>query len=278
MHVPCWSILLQQFASLAPMDPSNVTSMSSFIQMLGTTFSAQQLEPESRGLRPDWTTGYNGPEEFWDDGWTNVEDIDASSVAVNLDYQEQWDYLVYNPDATTTLERILAELPLITQNQASTKGVTDVGHLPTSPSKNHSLGLDNLPAELRSMILELLPSTSVANLRLASRAMSTMPLASRFWRSRFQYPHELSHVALPSGLQLFYQYDKATVDWHALYESLISLKEEDCKSWANRRRIARLCQRLTQRIISGEPLIDRHGSVGDNGNEIAVGGSAKGKL
>ena len=252
--------------------------MASFIQMLGTTLSAQQLEPESRGLRPDWTTDYNGPEEFWDDGWTNVEDIDASSVAVNLDFLEQWDYLVYNPDATTTLERIFAEPPLITPSQASTKVVTDVGSIPTPPSENHSSGLDNLPAELRSTVLELLPSTSVANLRLASRAMSTMPLASRFWRSRFQYPHELSHVALPPGLQLFQHYDEATVDWHALYKTLMSLKEEDCKGWANRRRIARLCQRLTQRIISGKPIVDRHGSVGNDGKKVAVGSSADGRV
>lgn len=52
----------------------------------------------------------------------------------------------------------------------------------------------SLPTEMRSFILELLPSRDVANLRLASRALASVPLSDVFWKSRFFYGRDLDHV------------------------------------------------------------------------------------
>ncbi|CAD6581623.1 MAG: hypothetical protein ASARMPREDX12_000613 [Alectoria sarmentosa] len=51
------------------------------LEKLGHIFAHSDLEERGRHLVPDWAGNYAGPEQFWDDGWSWNEAIDAYVVA-----------------------------------------------------------------------------------------------------------------------------------------------------------------------------------------------------
>ena len=58
----------------------------------------------------------------------------------------------------------------------------------------------HLPRDFCVHVLEFLPTSSVLALRLAFRIMASVPLGLGYWRSRFEFPNELSHIKLPKNL------------------------------------------------------------------------------
>ena len=96
-----------------------------------------------------------------------------------------------------------------------------------------------------------LPTTSVRNVRLASKVLASVPLGPSFWRSRFAYPNELCHVRLPAGFPRDHQSSTLSVDWREMCYQLLHLdNSRQPDSWKNRRRVVSLNSKLVQRMLS----------------------------
>ena len=238
MHPACWGILCQQYALTAVKNPSNPD-----LDLVGAIFASQEVEEKSRGLKPDWVTDYAGAENFWGDGWSWSENPETSDVKQFLDEAPDLDFIVFDPEHVGLPTHIVQHPPLLS---------TDLGqnHLKLS---QHKEIFDRLPIEITHMILSLLPTVSVRNIRLASRFVASVPLDNTFWRSRFDFPHELCHV---NPLALFASHEvESPIDWRRLRENLLSVPNSEEKGWKNRRRIVNLVRKLVQKLLE-----DSHGS------------------
>ena len=211
--------------------------------MLGHIFADSELEEKGRGLVPDWTGDYAGPEQFWDDGWTWSEDIDASIVAGLLEEKPEWDYLVSDPDISFELTQLMQHPPMVPSNILSLN--------PIRSNVDVKDDFSRLPEELLLDIMCLLPTTSLQNVRLASKVIASVPLGPSFWRSRFAYPNELCHIRLPAGFPRDYQSSTLSVDWREMCYRLLHLDDSrQPSSWKNRRRIVSLNSKLVQMMLS----------------------------
>ena len=226
------------------------------MKKLGHIFAHSDLEDKGRGLVPDWAGDYDGPEQFWDDGWAWNEDIDRSVVACMLEEKPEWNFLVSDPDDPRHLNQLMQHIPLnspITRSPVSPKsrvGVHDI--------------FSRLPEELLLQIICFLPTASVQNIRLASKVMAAVQLGISFWRSRFAYPNELCHIRLPTDFPKGYQADISAVDWRELCYRL--LHPEDSRHydwWKNRKRIISLNSKLVQMMLSEDSRPRQIDSVDD---------------
>ena len=104
-----------------------------------------------------------------------------------LDWTTDYDYLVKNPNKVDEINEILGNPPTLSAEDASLQ--------PTSKPRGQCI-FSRLPEEILVQLFGFLPTSSVLAVRLASRTMASVLLASRFWRSRFNLPHELCHVRL----------------------------------------------------------------------------------
>lgn len=238
MHPACWQIFSQVHALLAQRN-----SLSPDLERLGHIFAHSDLEERGRGLVPDWAGDYAGPEQFWDDGWTWNENIDASVVAALLEEKPEWDYLVSNPSVSIDLNQLMQHPPMITSSTLSLS--------PVQPNVDTQDILSRLPEELLLEIMCLLPTTSFQNVRLASKVMASVPLGLSFWRSRFAYPNELCHVRLPAEFPRGDQCGTLSVDWRELCYRLLHLDHSrQPESWKNRRRVVSLNSKLVRMVLS----------------------------
>ena len=238
MHPACWQIFLQAHALLAPRNP-----LSPDLEILGHIFAISELEEKGRGLVPDWAGDYAGPEQFWDDGWTWSEDIDASIVAGLLEEKPEWDYLVSDPEISIDLAQLMQHPPMIPSN------ILSLNHIHSNVDVED--GFSQLPEELLLDIMCFLPTASVQNVRLASKIIASVPLGPSFWRSRFAYPNELCHVRLPAGFPRDCQSNTLSVDWREMCYRLLHLDDSrQPDSWKNRKRIVSLNSKLVQRMLS----------------------------
>ena len=240
MHPPCWEILLQQYAlqvTRGPLQPN--------LSKLAKIFAAQDLAKGYRGLKPSWAGDYNGPERFWGDGWTYHPDPDVSDVADLLEAAPELDSLVRNPENTHGFAELLEDPPLA------------CSHPDPSTSISWKAGkhdpFSRLPTELLIQVLCLLPLSAGQAVRLASRAMASVSLGSDFWRSRFDFPHELCHIRLPQRLHTGPQADRLAVDWRRFCSRL--LRSAD-KSWQNRKRIMNLNEKLVKMMLAQDDNVE----------------------
>ncbi|KAL8786433.1 MAG: hypothetical protein Q9195_008203 [Heterodermia aff. obscurata] len=230
IHPVCWQIFVQAHALLA-----RETASAPDLNLLGDYLASQEVEQDGRGLRPSWTDDYGGPEQFWADGWREHPEPEASEVAGILDYTEEWDFLVKDPDNTKGLDAILQSPPLRTTDRQTT--------LPVKPTSNTACPFSRIPEELRLQILTLLPTPSIPSIRLASRSMAVIPLTRSFWRSRFAYPNELSHLTLLPNLLPGHE-GRQEIDWIELRRRLLQASHESDECMKNRHRIFELSRRL----------------------------------
>ena len=247
MHPACWQIFLQVHALLAKRNP-----LSPDLERMGHILTHSELEERGRGLVPDWAGDYAGPEQFWDDGWTWNEDIDASVVAGLLEEKPEWDYLVFDPDISIDLTQLIHHPPMISSHILSLN--------PDQSNVNAEDVFSQLPEELLLDIMCLLPTTALQNVRLASKAVAYVPLGPSFWLSRFEFPNELCHVRVPAGFLRDHQSSTSSVDWREMCYRLLHLDESRRpKSWKNRRRIESLNSKLVRMMLSegsSQELID----------------------
>lgn len=235
MHPACWDIFLQNHAVLATRNPFTPN-----LNLLGEIFANQELEGDGQGLQPDWSKDYAGPNLFYSDGWAYHEDLEASEVWGVLEESDKWDFLVYDPETVTGIEEILNNPPLL-QSGLQTRE--------TSLTAKEDHLFSRLPQEILQGILCLLPTSSVQAVRLASRVMAAIPLTFSYWRSRFEFPNELSRIELPQAL-FPSQMNGQVVDWKSLCQQLLRPVGEQYKWWENRKRISTLTKRLAQRLLS----------------------------
>lgn len=237
IHPACWDIFLQNHALLAKENASKPD-----LDTLGQLLANQSLEGGlERGLRPDWTDDYMGPENFWADGWLYHEEPAASEVAGILDYSAEWDFLVHDPTDLPNVNELLNSPPLLSFNEQPS-------YIPPLAGSQVD-GLPHLPAEIVLHILGLLPTASVKAVRLASRDFGSVVLNSTYWQTRFYYPNELCHIRLPSTFSSRQRQD-VHIDWRTLCEKLIRHPEPNHLGWQNRKRIFSLTRRLVERLLS----------------------------
>lgn len=216
------------------------------------------MEDEGRGLHPDWAEDYDGPEKFWSDGWADHPEPEASNVAGILDSYSQLDYLVKDPLKLTEQAQDLCNAPPV----------------PSSTQCQGSVGIDGggdgyfsrFPVEILSHLISFLPTKSVRAVRFASRAITRIELDSTFWRSRFIFPNELSHVVTVSTKSMN-THDQSTIDWRGLYKQLSSVSPGD-EYRKNRQRIRSLNQQLLLRMWSH---IDSVKPAESNGASVTPG-------
>ena len=242
MHPACWDIFLQKHAII-----SNCNPFYPNLEKLGQLFSSQDVACDGRGLVPEWAGDYDGPEQFWEDGWSWNEEPEASVVAGLLEESPEWDFFVRNPDNSQGFETLLANPPLLASTAESRPPISMV-------TNTHDI-FCRLPEELLLEIISLLPTASVYKLRLASRVIASVRLTTRFWRTRFMFPNELCHIQLPLGLLQANQRDHPSVDWQKLcYRFLHPEKTTEYQWWQNRKRIASLNEKLVHQLLTEDAI------------------------
>lgn len=238
MHATCWDIFTQNDALLA-----RGTAVKPRINALGRALSIQRIEEDGRGLRIDWAQHYGGVERFWYDGWS----APGSLVANILEWVWELDYFVKDPLTLEGLDNVLETPPL-----TSTAG--DLALFESTSSGNCCFS--RLPEELLIQIISLLPTESVNAVRLASRSVASVYLATSYWRSRFDFPNELSHIKLPPKLHTGH-IDGLPIDWSEFCHRLLYPDSAD-QNTENRNRISGLIKKLLVRISPNSFFQDRY--------------------
>ena len=182
------------------------------LDRLGEIFLSQKHEEDGRGLKPDLAGDYEGPEQFWDEGWAWHEEPEASNVVGMLEVAPECHFLLRDSCKPYDFNELLANPPRLSTGK------------PIVAMKSGSGGRDPflaLPEELLLQIICLLPIASVQAVRLASGRMANVRLGSTFWCTRFEYPNELCHINLPSHLSGTAPNDGLPVDWQELCNRLL---------------------------------------------------------
>jgi hypothetical protein len=154
---------------------------------------------------------------------------------------------------------VLFELQNRQQWASLTRNPTDVPHMNYDLGTHYDLGEDRslihrdnslthdplqcLSPELRDMIVELLPTESAVNLRLASRAFASTTLSPSFWRSRFMPGFEFECLRIFADRFLGFN------RWRVAYMAAKSFSTTG--NFLNRRRIWRLVSELIDMIEVG---------------------------
>ena len=235
IHSVCWEICRQEFLLWA-----DEISLDNFVDQLGNMLSEQDFLENGRGLVPSWSGDYKGPEQFYDDGWTASDDyrpsIDESGVAQLLENAPEFEFLVCDPEDAEGFYDLFPHLPMAPNSEPQD----------AKSALNSLEGADpfqKLPNELLLDILALLPSTAVCKARMASRCFANARLDDAFWRSRFDQPHELSHVDV-SRLSTDQNDLASVIDYRQLYGRMIRAEGMPFRGWQNRKRISSLCHQL----------------------------------
>ena len=194
--------------------------------MLAKIFTRAPISRNGGGFGPDWMIDYAGAEQcFWQD----------NEVIFRL--AKEWHFLARDPGLSLGFDDLLANPPLASATDIAPK---------IKFIDNGSDTFSRLPEEILSEITVLLPSASVRNVQLASRRMASLHLISRYWRSRFDFPNELCHVKLPSGLLKSSQVGDLYIDWRCLCDQLLHPLGERYGWWKNRKRIAAMNRKLVE--------------------------------
>ena len=258
MHAVCWKICRQELSLRG-----GEKSLNTFIDQLGDMLFEQDHIENGRGLVPSWSGDYKGPEQFYDDGWTASDDyrppIDESGVAQLLENAPEFDFLVCDPGDAEGFYGLFQHLPLA----------------PNDEPRDVEIGMDTLegadpfqklPNELLLDILALLPSTAVRKARISSRCFANARLGPAFWRSRFDHPHEFTHVDI-SRLSIDPKDSASVIDYRMLYDRMIRAEGVPFRGWQNRKRISSLCHQLCSALFQpqspAQPAHDDSLAAGD---------------
>ena len=177
---------------------------------------------------------------FWSDGWAYHPEPEASNVAGILDSYSQLDYLVKDPLKIGEQAQEICNRPPVLASIQVQGSVAVIG--------GDDGYFSRFPVELLTQVISFLPTQSVLDFRLSSRAIARIELDSTFWHSRFVFPNEFSHVFIPST-QSITDRKQSTIDWKMLYKKLSSVTPDDECS-RNRQRIQSLNEQLLMRIRS----------------------------
>lgn len=127
-----------------------------------------------------------------------------------------------------------------------------------SPDFRGSAGPDcfyKLPLEIREYIQILLPSRSVANVRMASRSFASLPLSQSFWVSRFN-PHQERGYCFEATHPLYSTVlERRTRDWKMLYERTAFKRISSSGELKNRNRVWNCSKDLVDLLLE-KPLTD----------------------
>lgn len=124
-----------------------------------------------------------------------------------------------------------------------------------------------LPLELLEVIMKLLPTQDVVNLRVASRVFRTMSLSKSFWYSRFDVGQEYEWVIEPWLYKVgFYQNTKLS-DPESVYKVMKSLSKSNVLM--NRRRVWELIKPIATALYSFKLHEEAYGKMEPCGKPLA---------
>ncbi|KAI9798516.1 MAG: hypothetical protein M1833_004783 [Piccolia ochrophora] len=230
VHQACWNILRKTYCSSVGHETVNVN-------LLGQVLASQDADNDEQFLTPDWSGDW-GESAWFPDGW-----MDDNGAAGDIDDEDLdvFDYLARDPEDMTELEPLLLNPP-----ETSTPPVAPV-QITLEDGASQRQKLPRFPSELWIQILCLLPTKSVLSLRLASRLIAAIPLSQQWWLSRFEFPHELCHLPVPTEA-INSVSPPVYIDWLAYVTRVLHPSGESFPCWTNRKRILRLNFFLTRRL------------------------------
>lgn len=242
MHAVCWEVCKQEILLWG-----GDKSLDQLIDQLGDLLSEQDFLENGKGLVPSWSGDCKGPEQFHC-GWSASHNFgplidDAYVVGLLQDVPELY-FLVCDPEDSEGFYEIFQHVPLTLDSE-----LRDAKSM-MGPLK----GVDpfqKLPNELLLDILALLPSTAVRKARISSRCFANARLDLAFWRSRFDQPHELSHVDV-SRLSSGQKVSASVIDYRKLYDRMIRAEGMPFRGWQIRRRISSLCRQLCSVLFQSQ--------------------------
>ncbi|KAI9679808.1 MAG: hypothetical protein M1817_004822 [Caeruleum heppii] len=238
VHAACYNILQQLY--LADTGHGELEA-----NLLGEILTLQDVHLGGQFRKPDWSGNW-GEEAWFGAGWMDDEGVGADFDHEDLDetYRHlSWlDFLARDPEDMTELEPLFRHPP--TTNLDPTGPVRFTTWTKAASERQQRL---RLPPELWVQIMCLLSARCVRSLRLAVRAVAAIPLSQQWWLSRFDFPHELSHLPLPS--QIIQDMDSSTsVDWPRFAARLLHPTSSPFPCWSNRKRILHVNRLLVRRL------------------------------
>ncbi|KAE8378910.1 hypothetical protein BDV26DRAFT_178586 [Aspergillus bertholletiae] len=111
-----------------------------------------------------------------------------------------------------------------------------------------------LPQEILEQIQMLLPSHSVANVRLASRPFASLPLTQSFWASRFACHQERGYCFEARYLLCSGAHTMRSRDWKTFYDET-AVTSKSTNELKNRKRIWSYLRNIADLILE-QPLIN----------------------
>ncbi|KAI9642829.1 hypothetical protein NHQ30_008562 [Ciborinia camelliae] len=240
MHPVCLELLEQNYSSLARGTTFN-------IDVLAKILASQDINVTGQGIKPDWSCGtYDGAEYLWLHGsdWMRRS---AENIIPEL---EGYDYLVKDPASVQSFDNLLRSPPTREQiENAPSSQATAI-----SPAYTYATDcFAELPKELLIEIVCLLPTLDMRSFRSASRTIATLPLTQTYWRTRFDYPHELSHVHRDPSWALS-EVHNGSIDWKFLYNTVLHAGGDDSAWFKNWNRIRSLTRKLAYEILEGQGI------------------------
>jgi hypothetical protein len=235
--------MLQTFASISTARPPGASE-------IGTFLSAQKTAGNGRGLNPTWSNiGYGGAEQFWRDSWPWLEEPVFSDDEYSSRPYE-WDFIICDSSNLECFDDTFCTPPVLPATTQSPSVGLDSD---TTHGADFEM-FSRLPVEVTENILSFLPTQCVYALRFASRTIASRGLSPRFWKSRFDYPHELNYIPLnllgtPSS--------EGQIDWKALYlkllrpdadEALMYMEKPD-RSRRNRQRLTAIIRQFCEAVL-----------------------------
>jgi hypothetical protein len=142
----------------------------------------------------------------------------------------EWATLIIDPADVTCMDKLLADPPLLASASLQESTISPSMVLSGLSSSGGEDAFGRLPMEIRITILCLITATSIGALRLASRAMTLAANDGEVWKSRFGYPHELSHFSKPI---IKFPSDGSRINWPFFCYSLLNLDDwgSDDRRW-----------------------------------------------
>ncbi len=157
----------------------------------------------------------------------------------------EWDFLVSHSKNCDAFEGILSNPPLLASKAKNRSGV--------APSSGDFFA--QILFKVLENSLELFPTASVKIIRIRSRAVAYHGLSNSFWKSRFGYPHETSHIPRnflanpPESSQIDLKALRQVILQPAEEESLMYM-DEASHSRRNRKRIFNIARELRVAIFA----------------------------
>lgn len=235
-HAACWDIL---HAAAYPRE-IDVHTLKEFCMSCPGFNGVMDWEHDYGGIyerEPQWSPGYGGV----------IGDLKSPDTLFEIPEGQDLRRVMYRHDPINKPE-IGKLLTLSEKSQREQRQINSESFAGAKGTYNADRSIDPfaaLPPKIHDMILVLLPSKDVRNLKLASRVFASSSLSQKFWASRFQQGFEFSFIFEVRKDQ---ESKSRPRDWKLLYDGI--KRSVTGPNLQNRQRIWRLVLSLADSLTS----------------------------